>query len=157
MRGVSFLPRVRPYPLLGLGRARPQPSILRGPLLEPALGTRAADTYRRALRTAGQPQVLPPYGREVEQAYGRARADMQEPVAVFGIRAKRKSSKKRRSSSRKRSGGKSKRKRSSRVVCKMATITTPSGKRVRRQVCRNARGQIVSSKKKKRSRSSRRK
>lgn len=90
--------------------------------------------YRRALAVSG-----------AAPAYGGQPIEGNEPLQVFGIRAPKKRSKK---SSRKRSS----RKRSTRVVCKVQTIKTPQGKRVRRKVCRNSLGQIVSNKKRRRSR-----
>jgi len=150
MRGVSFRPKPRPYPLLGLGATQAQP-VRRGPsMLAPAAGTRAADAYRRALQTSSPyPGVLPNYGRGVDEAFAQARSSMNvigEPPKVFGIRGVSRKSKKR--SAPKRSRKRTTKRVKGRVTCKVQSIRTPSGKRVRRTVCRNSRGQIVSNKKK---------
>ena len=99
--------------------------------MAPAAGTKAGSMYQRALMVSG---VLP--------AYGGQPIEGDEPLQVFGIRDKNRAKKKLRKNSRKRSS----RKRSTRIVCKQQMITTPQGKRVRRKVCRNSLGQIVSNK-----------
>lgn len=139
MRGVSFRPRPRPYPLLGLGSTHPQQQqgFRRGPsLLAPAAGTRAADAYRRALATASP---------ELEQSRSRL-TTVGVPLQVFGIRGVSRKSKK--GSTRKRSRKRTTKRLKSRVTCKVQLVKTASGKRVRRTVCRNSSGRIVSNKKK---------
>jgi len=140
MRNVSFQPRRRPSPLLGLGRMQLSP-------LAPAAGSRAAGSYRRALSNIA-PGLLPPYRRELGPSFTQARIDNNQPLAVSGIRATK--SKSRKKSSRKRTRKSTKKRASGRIVCKQQTIRLPSGKRVRRTVCRNSLGQITKKKSKRR-------
>lgn len=98
MRRVSFRPRPRPYPLLGLGAVQRQPPIVQS-TLAPQPGQRGGARYARAL------SVVSPgtYQQDVRRGYRRARAGRTvlavPPLAISGIRAKhRQKPKKRRKS-----------------------------------------------------------